>query len=132
MNLRDLLTQLVAINSVNPALVPGAPGERAITEFVAAWLAARSVRVAEIPSGYAEGDRPSLLCHVAGTGTGRSLLLYAHTDTVGVAGMTSPFAATVRGGALHGRGAWDMKGSLAVILRLRPELPRGLAPVTSG
>lgn len=118
MTLTELLAQLVGINSVNPALVVGSPGERAITDFVSVWLAARGVAVAEIPTDQPEDDRPSLLCHVAGTGGGRSLLLYAHTDTVGVAGMANPFTATIRDGALHGRGAWDMKGGLAVIMRV--------------
>ncbi|MEP7383656.1 MAG: M20/M25/M40 family metallo-hydrolase [Gemmatimonadota bacterium] len=114
----SLLGALVAIDSVNPTLVPGAPGERAITDFVARWLAARGVAVSEVPSEPADEDRPSLVCHVAGTGGGKSLMLYAHTDTVGVTGMTHPFDGIVRDGALHGRGAWDMKGSLAAIMRV--------------
>ncbi len=106
----DLVAQLVAINSVNPALVTDAPGERAITDFVSGWLSARGVAVAEVAS-QADADRPSLLGHVPGTGGGKSLMLYAHTDTVGVAGMANPFEATARDGRLHGRGAYDMKGS---------------------
>jgi len=121
-SLPDLVAQLVAIDSVNPTLVAGAPGERAITDFVAAWLAARGVTVSEVASALPESDRPSLCCRVPGTGAGRSLVLYAHTDTVGVAGMTSPFTADIRDGALHGRGAWDMKGSLAVIMRVAAAL----------
>jgi len=118
MSLIDLLTELVAINSVNPTLVANAPGERAITHVVARWLASRGVAVTEIASGAPGTDRPSLLCHVPGTGSGRSLILYAHTDTVGVDGMHSPFAATVHQGTLRGRGAYDMKGSLAAIMRV--------------
>lgn len=122
MTLTDLLAQLVSINSVNPTLVAGAAGERAITDFVSAWLAGRGVTVTEVPSDPREADRPSLLGRVPGTGGGRSLALYAHTDTVGVAGMVSPFTATLRHGALHGRGAWDMKGSLAALMRVAAEV----------
>ena len=42
-NAVELLSQLVAINSVNPDLVPGAAGETAIADFCGAWLA-RPVR----------------------------------------------------------------------------------------
>lgn len=121
MNLTDLLARLVAIDSVNPVLSPGASGERPITDFVASWLRERGVEVDEIASD-GDADRPSLLCRVPGTGARRSLLLYAHTDTVGVDGMDAPFAATVRDGVLYGRGAWDMKGSLAVIMRVAAEI----------
>ncbi len=118
MELTELVSRLVAINSVNPDLVPGAPGERAIVDFAAGWLVARGVDVAEVgPTA-----RPSLFCRVPGTGSGRSLLLYAHTDTVGVAGMDAPFAPMIRAGALHGRGAYDMKASLAFILRVAAEV----------
>ncbi len=122
MTLTDLLSRLVAINSVNPALVAHAPGERAITDFIASWLANRGVAITEVPSGDPAADRPSLLCRVAGTGRGRSLMLYAHSDTVGVDGMASPFTAAVRGDALHARGACDMKGSLAAILRVAADV----------
>mgnify|MGYP001359670368 CR=1 FL=1 len=36
-----LAAELVAIDSVNPSLVPGAAGERAAADFCAAWLADR-------------------------------------------------------------------------------------------
>ena len=121
MTLTKLVTSLVAIDSVNPVLVPGAAGERAITDFVADWLRERGVEVHEVACD-GDVDRPSLLCRVAGTGSGRSLMLYAHSDTVGVDGMADPFAATVRDGALYGRGAWDMKGSLAVIMRVAAQI----------
>ena len=43
-------------------------------------------------------------------------MLNAHTDTVGVAGMTDPFEPRIEGGRLYGRGAQDMKGSLAACM----------------
>jgi acetylornithine deacetylase len=117
----DLLSRLVAIDSVNPALVANAPGERRITDFVAGWLTARGVAVTEVAS-QAGADRPSLLARVPGTGGGRSLVLYAHTDTVGVAGMADPFRAVFQEGRLHARGSYDMKGSLAAIMRVAAEV----------
>ena len=35
--LTTLISDLVAINSVNPDLVPGAAGEGALADFIAAW-----------------------------------------------------------------------------------------------
>jgi acetylornithine deacetylase len=112
-DITELTRQLVAIDSVNPDLVPGGNGEAEIAAFVARWARERGldVEVVEPVPG-----RPSVLATARGTGGGRSLLLYAHTDTVGVAGMTDPFGARVAGGRLYGRGAMDMKGSLAACM----------------
>jgi acetylornithine deacetylase len=43
-------------------------------------------------------------------------MLVAHTDTVGVAGMTAPHEPHIDDGRLHGRGAYDMKGGLAACM----------------
>ena len=60
--------------------------------------------------------RPSVVGVARGTGGGAALMLNAHIDTVGVAGMTRPHEPAVRDGRLHGRGAYDMKGGLAAIM----------------
>ena len=122
-SIADLTGRLVRINSVNPALVPGAPGERPIADFVAAWLSERGISVTEVPSS-SIADRPSVIGRVRGSRGGRALALYAHLDTVGVAGMQDPFDGVVRDGTLHGRGAWDMKGSLAAIMRVAATIAR--------
>src|SRR5215203_3781643 len=49
-------------------------------------------------------------------GGGASLMLNAHMDTVGVEGMERPFEPVARNGRLYGRGAYDMKGSLAACM----------------
>src|SRR4051794_1214244 len=97
-----LLSHLVAIDSVNPALVPGGAGEAEIVAFIAGWAreAGLEAEVLEQTPG-----RPSVLVRARGTGGGRTLVLCGHVDTVGVAGMADPHAARLDGDRLHGRGA---------------------------
>jgi acetylornithine deacetylase len=104
------LADLVRINSINPTLVPGGAGEAEIGEYVASALARAGLDVRKIEP---EPGRPSVVGVLAGARKGRSLMLNAHYDTVGVDGMPEPFSAAIRDGKLYGRGAYDMKGSLA-------------------
>ncbi len=112
--LTDLTSRLVAIDSVNPDLVPGGSGETELVRFVATWLEERGLEVER--DDLRRGERWNVIGVARGSGGGRSLLLNAHMDTVGVAGMEHPFEPRVEGGRLHGRGAYDMKGSLAAIM----------------
>jgi acetylornithine deacetylase len=109
----SLLGELVAIDSINPDLVPGGAGEAAIARFVARWLeqAGLAVEIDEPVPG-----RPSVVAIARGTGGGHSLMLNAHMDTVGIAGMEHPHDPVVQGSRLYGRGAFDMKGGLAAIM----------------
>ena len=111
--LERLLSDLVAIDSMNSDLVPGAAGEAAIAAFIADWLRAAGleVRVEEVQPG-----RPNVIGIARGSGGGRSLLLNGHIDTVGVTGMSAPFIPRVRDGRLYGRGAYDMKGGVAACM----------------
>jgi acetylornithine deacetylase/succinyl-diaminopimelate desuccinylase-like protein len=111
--LADLISRLVSIESVNPDLVPSGAGEAEIAQFVASWLRECSleVTVLEPVSG-----RPSVVGVLRGAGGGRSLMLNAHMDTVGAGGMENPFMPAVRDGRIYGRGAYDMKASLAAIM----------------
>jgi acetylornithine deacetylase len=120
-----LLASLVSIPSINPSLVPGAPGEAEIARWVRGWLKERGVEAQLID---AAPERPSVIARVPGSGGGRSLMLNAHLDTVGVAGMGDPFGARIGDGRLYGRGAYDMKGSLAACMLALVEIrPAGLA-----
>lgn len=110
---RQTLARLVQINSVNPLLAPGAPGERELAAYVADTLRAIGIAV-EIFE--AEAGRSTVLGRLPGAGAGRSLLWNAHCDTVDVAGMEEPFSGAIRDGRLYGRGAYDMKGSLAAMI----------------
>jgi acetylornithine deacetylase len=131
--LRDLLVELVAIDSVNPTLVPGGAGEAQIAHHVADWLRERGFDVRlQDTSG---PDRPNVIGVLRGSGGGRSLMLNGHLDTVGVAGMSDPHRPRIEDGRLYGRGAMDMKSGVAAMLhaaaRAAEERPRGDVIVTA-
>ena len=117
----ELTKQLVAIDSVNPELIPGAAGEEEIGRFIAEWFerAGLDVEVDEVSPG-----RPNVVGIARGSGGGRTLILNAHTDTVGVAGMEGGHEPYVEDGRLYGRGAYDMKASLAAIMLAGAEAKR--------
>jgi len=108
-----LLRELVAIDSVNPSLVPGAAGERAIAETIATEL--RRIGL-DVETQDAAPGRPNVIGVIDGRKRGRSIMFCGHVDTVGVEGMSSPFEPVERGGRLYGRGAQDMKGGVAAMI----------------
>ncbi len=73
-----------------------------------------------IPPGFSFAGRPQLVARFAGSGDGRTLLFNGHVDTVGVEPRDrwrfDPLAGTVADGAVHGRGACDMKGGVACMV----------------
>ena len=117
-----LAARLVAIPSVNPGIAPDeAHGEQAVAAFACDWLAAHDV---EAWLEEATPGRPNAVAQVVG-GPGPALVLCAHLDTVGTAGMTiPPFDAQVRDGRLYGRGSYDMKGAAAACMSAAVALRR--------
>jgi acetylornithine deacetylase len=111
--LQNLVCELVAIESINPDLVTSGSGESNVAEFVASWLreSGFAVEIVEPVRG-----RPSVVGVLHGRGGGASLMLNAHMDTVGAGGMAHAFDPVVADGRIYGRGAYDMKGSLAAIM----------------
>ena len=109
----ELAAQLVAIESINPEVVAGGCGEIEVARFIAEWCerAGLDTTLSELAP-----CRANVVAIARGSGGGRSLMLNAHMDTVGVAGMSAPFEPRLEGGRLHGRGAYDMKGSLAACM----------------
>jgi acetylornithine deacetylase len=109
----DTAVRLVQIDSINPFLSPEGAGEAEAARFTAETLA----RLGLVVESYEMAPgRWNVIGRLPGKGHGRSLLLNAHLDTVGVAGMAEPFSGTVVNGRLYGRGSLDMKGSLAAML----------------
>src|SRR5438105_282532 len=73
------------------------------------------------PGYYAGRDfhgRPNLAATLAGTGRGRSLLLFGHIDVVkaGAGWSTDPFGGARQDGHIYGRGTVDMEGGVAAMV----------------
>ena len=109
----SILADLVRIDSTNPLCTDGGAGEEEIAAYVRKELDGLGLEVAtyEIEPG-----RVNVVGKLKGRGNGRSLLLNAHTDTVGVEGMREPFSGRIDRGKLYGRGAYDTKGGLAAMI----------------
>jgi acetylornithine deacetylase len=127
------LQDLVRINSINPALEAGGPGEAEIAGYVAQALEAAGLHVTThepAPGRVSVVGRldGQAVRRSGGQADGRTLMLNAHMDTVGVAGMAEPFSGAIRDGKLFGRGAYDMKGSLAAMLGAAKALADAKAP----
>ena len=111
--LTKILSDLVRINSVNPDLDPSGAGEGELAAYLATEMQKLGLAV---EMHQLQPNRSNATGILKGSGGGRALMHNAHTDTVGVAGMEDPFSAEIRDGKLYGRGAYDMKASLAASL----------------
>lgn len=106
-----LTRELVRIDSRNPSLVAGAPGECAVAGALAELLRewGFDVDVHEAAPG-----RPNVVARI-GRGA-RSLMFNGHLDVVGTDGMKHPpFGADLFDGRIYGRGACDMKAGVAAM-----------------
>lgn len=108
-----LLDTLIAIDSVNPSLVPGAAGEAAIADAIAEAMRRAGL---DVERQDAAPGRPNVIGVLEGRSRGRSLILCGHVDTVGVDGMADPFTPRHQDGRVYGRGAQDMKGGVASMI----------------
>lgn len=112
-HLGELTSRFVSVPSVN-----GVHPELALAEVVAAELEPHGFAIHRV----GDPDRPSIAA-VFGRNlhdTDQGLLLNGHLDTVPVDDPElwrhPPFAGVMEDGAVHGRGACDMKGGLAVMV----------------
>jgi acetylornithine deacetylase len=113
-DLIPLLSALVAINSINPTL-SGGPGEKEIATFCARWLQERGVSAKAVECA---PGRCNVYAVIPGRGKTKPILLNSHLDTVGVEGMEAPFTLGRDGIRALGRGAYDMKASVALEMLL--------------
>ena len=110
----SILKELVARNSSN-AILSGGPGEHEI----AGWIRAELDRLGfEAAVQAVAADCANVVARVPGRTAGPPTLLNGHIDTVAAAGMPEAFTLRADGDRLYGRGAYDMKGGVAVMLAL--------------
>jgi acetylornithine deacetylase len=109
----QLLKDLIAVDSINPSLVPGAAGEAAVARTIAEAMRGMGLTV---ETQEAAPGRPNVVGTLDGRGPGRSLMFCGHIDTVGVTGMKAPFDPAERGGRIYGRGSQDMKSGVAAMI----------------
>lgn len=113
-----LLRELIALPSVNPALLPpgdSRAGEERMAQYLAAVAAAAGL---EVEFQEVLPHRCNVLARLRPPGKARACVVLApHTDTVGHASMSPTlFEPRRRGERLYGRGACDTKGSVAAML----------------
>lgn len=113
-NIEKLLSGLVSCNSVNPAW-PGGPGEVQVCDFILRVLssAGLSPEKHEIKPG-----RINIVCTIPGSNKGSGIMINGHVDVVGIEGMDHPFSLRKEGDKFFGRGAYDMKGGVAIMLAI--------------
>ena len=124
----SLLSDLVAIESVNPLLPHGGSGEEEIIRYVAGYFEKLKIpfRLEEVFP-----NRNNLIAFLEGE-TRHGICFESHADTVSVENMIiEPFRPVLREGRLYGRGACDDKGSLACMMTAVKLLKtQGIRPAT--
>jgi succinyl-diaminopimelate desuccinylase len=115
---QQLLCELIAIPSVNPAFLPDdteRTGEKHVAEFLGSFCSAAGL---EVESREVLPDRPNLLARLGPEREVRHRVVLApHLDTVGRPGEWADiFNPEQKHGRVYGRGACDTKGSVAAMV----------------
>jgi acetylornithine deacetylase len=113
---REILARLVAFDTTSHKT------NLPMTEWVRDYLARHGIESRLVPAD--NGIHASLFATIGPAGDG-GIGLSGHMDVVPVTGQpwdTDPFTLTEKDGRLYGRGTCDMKGFIACVLALVPEL----------
>ncbi len=113
----DLCQEMISIPSLNPQDRQNFQtpyGEEQMVHFVSDWCKTHSLDAEIQPVA---NQRNNVIVSAPGQDGSKTLLLCAHTDTVGTDGMTiDPFKPILQDNKLYGRGSCDTKASLACML----------------
>ena len=126
-----LLRDLIALPSVNNAFLP--PGDpHAGEELVADYLKNRARKAGlEIETQATNSGRDNLIIRLKPLGQAtHRIILAPHMDTVG-GDLDKIFRPTKKGERLHGRGACDTKGSVAVMFHAMEHLAKRHRPANT-
>jgi succinyl-diaminopimelate desuccinylase len=119
--LRKTLSDLIRINSVNPAY-PGGQAEAEIQNYILSFFRDHGISAREqlvMPS------RANVIACISGRHPSRRVVFEAHSDTAGIEGMSiPPFDPTLRDGRMYGRGSCDTKAGLAALMCALVDLKR--------
>ena len=108
------LQDLVAIDSVNPALPGGAQGETGMVAYLSDFFTALDIpfELCEVLPG-----RHNIIATFKGEDPDRALLFECHMDTASAEVMTiPPFEPQIKDGLLYGRGSCDTKAGGAAMI----------------
>ncbi len=121
----QLLSEIIRIDTSNP---PG--NEAALAEFLRPRFEALDFEVSIVETPVA--GKAHFIARLRGDGSRRPILLAAHADVVGVERAlwtVDPFGGDIADGYVHGRGAIDFKGGLAVFAEAVMRLARDGVPL---
>lgn len=101
---------------------PGIPNqEMAVAEYIKSVFDAEGI---DCHIDTLDDGRANVIAVLKGTGSGRSLMLNGHTDTVPPYDMENACEPKVENGIMYGRGTADMKGELAAAMAALISLKR--------
>lgn len=122
-SVEDLLTQMVAVNTVNPLFGGPSEGQEMLIAHLEQLAASWDLPSRRLPVPGMEGNL-LVTCEVSPDAPW--LLFESHVDTVSIAGMTiDPLKLKTEQGRLYGRGSCDTKGSGAAMFWALKEYAHG-------
>lgn len=111
------LANMIRIPSVNQFNdeIPDQPAEAVMADYFETRLRELDL---DVDSRTLANGRRNVWGRLKGAGTGPTILLAGHLDTVGVIGYHEPFEPKIEDGKIFGRGSCDMKAGLATYLEV--------------